>query len=111
MTATMIPFPIIRRHGFIEKQAADACFSCIGMALDRAGKAICVDHKTVAAARKEVGNFATPASEPKSKAGKKAHHPPAALVADKPEVLKEKQSLPTGDDETYVGHDVAQSTK
>jgi hypothetical protein len=24
MTATMIPFPIIRRHGFIEKQAAHA---------------------------------------------------------------------------------------
>jgi hypothetical protein len=28
------------------------------------------------------------------------------LVADKPQVPKEKETLPTGDDETYVGHDV-----
>jgi hypothetical protein len=157
---------------------------------DRAiGKAVGVDHKTVAAARKEVGNFPTPVSERKSKTGKigegqhkskpapddlrgvpqinpsalvtQCHlaveeqikkvasrlaptdravlseilhglitellgepaatvdppnakvpdNPPVArqagtLVADKPGVPKEKESLPTGDDGTYVGHDV-----
>ena len=94
----------------VKVAGADECLSRIGMALDRAGKAVGVDHKTAAAARTEVGNFPTPASQRKSKAGEKAHHPPAApqaetLVADKPEVPK-KESLPTGDDETYVGHDV-----
>jgi hypothetical protein len=160
---------------------------------DRAiAEAVGVDHKTVSVARKEVGNFPTPASERKSKTGKigegqrrskpaalrvvqqigpsalvKQCHlavedqvkkvasrlspsdraalsaalhdlitellgepaatvdppnakapdiPPAAqqagtLVADKPEVPKEKESLPTRDDEIYVGRDVESNAR